>query len=203
MTTQTQNNSGFGKYIALGILIVAALFFVGGYNGLVSKDQTVEQAWSQVQTQYQRRSDLIPNLVSTVKGEANFEKSTLQSVIEARASATQIKVDANTVNNPEQLAKYQQAQGQLGAALGKLLMVTENYPTLKTNAQFAQLMDEIAGTENRIAVARRDFNKDVQEYNVATKSFPGVVFAKIFNFNEKSYFKADEGSDKAPQVSFQ
>lgn len=203
MTTQTQNNIGFGKYIALGILIVAALFFVGGYNGLVSKDQTVEQAWSQVQTQYQRRSDLIPNLVSTVKGEANFEKSTLQSVIEARASATQIKVDANTVNNPEQLAKYQQAQGQLGAALGKLLMVTENYPTLKTNAQFAQLMDEIAGTENRIAVARRDFNKDVQEYNVATKSFPGVVFAKIFNFNEKSYFKADEGSDKAPQVSFQ
>lgn len=203
MTTQTQNNSGFGKYIALGILVVAALFFVGGYNGLVSKDQTVEQAWSQVQTQYQRRSDLIPNLVSTVKGEANFEKSTLQSVIEARASATQIKVDANTVNNPEQLAKYQQAQGQLGAALGKLLMVTENYPTLKTNAQFAQLMDEIAGTENRIAVARRDFNKDVQEYNVATKSFPGVMFAKVFGFNEKSYFKADEGSDKAPQVSFQ
>lgn len=203
MATQTQNNSGFGKYIALGILVVAALFFVGGYNGLVSKDQTVEQAWSQVQTQYQRRSDLIPNLVSTVKGEANFEKSTLQSVIEARASATQIKVDANTVNNPEQLAKYQQAQGQLGAALGKLLMVTENYPTLKTNAQFAQLMDEIAGTENRIAVARRDFNKDVQEYNVATKSFPGVMFAKVFGFNEKSYFKADEGSDKAPQVSFQ
>lgn len=203
MTTQVQTNGGYGKWIAIGILVFAALSFIGGYNGLVSKDQTVEQAWSQVQTQYQRRTDLIPNLVSTVKGEANFEKSTLQAVIEARASATQVKVDANTVNNPEQLAKYQQAQGQLGAALGKLLMVTENYPSLKTNAQFAQLMDEIAGTENRIAVARRDFNKDVQEYNVATKSFPGVLFAKLFGFSEKSYFKADEGSDKAPQVSFQ
>lgn len=191
----------FGVVVLAGVLLLA-LVGIGSYNGLVSKDQGVQSAWSQVETQYQRRSDLIPNLVEVVKGESNFEKSTLTDVIEARANATKVTIDAKTIDSPEKLAQFQQAQAQVGSALSKLMAVAENYPNLKSNQQYAQLMDEIAGTENRIAVARRDYNKVVQEYNTSVKTFPTVIVANISGFGVKAYFESDKGTDKAPKVSF-
>lgn len=191
----------FGVVVLAGVLLLG-LIGIGSYNGLVSKDQGVQSAWSQVETQYQRRSDLIPNLVEVVKGESNFEKSTLTDVIEARANATKVTIDAKTIDNPEKLAQFQQAQAQVGSALSKLMAVAENYPNLKSNQQYAQLMDEIAGTENRIAVARRDYNKVVQEYNTSVKTFPTVIVANIGGFGVKAYFESDKGTDKAPKVSF-
>lgn len=195
----------FAKYVGVGVVGVAVLVGltgVGSYNGLVSKEQGVEGAWAQVETQYQRRSDLIPNLVETVKGESNFEKSTLTDVINARANATKVTIDAKTIDNPEKFAQYQQAQAQVGSALARLMAVAENYPNLKSNQQYAQLMDEIAGTENRIAVARRDFNKDVQAYNTSIKTFPTVIVANMGGFTPKAYFESDKGAEKAPKVSF-
>ena len=171
------------------------------YNSMVSLDETVKSKWGAVQTDYQRRSDLIPNLVATVKGVANFEKSTLVEVTEARAKATSIQVDPTKLT-PETIQKFQAAQGQLSTALGRLLVASENYPQLKSNEAFAGLQAQLEGTENRIAVSRRDFNDAVQAFNTKIRSFPANITAKMFGFTEKGYFTAEAGSDKAPKVSF-
>ena len=183
--------------------IAGLLVLVGGckYNGMVTSDQNVGGKWANVQSEYQRRADLIPNIVEAVKGEANFEKGVLEGVIQARASATQMKVDATNLT-PEKLKQYQEAQGQLGSALGRLLSVAEAYPNLKSNAAFSELRTQLEGTENRIKVARNDFNKAVQEYNVSIKTFPNNIYAGIFGFHDKGFFQADAGSDKAPKVDF-
>lgn len=185
------------------VVVVALLFMRGcsGYNNLVKQDENVKNKWNNVESSYQRRSDLIPNLVSTVKGEASFESETLQKVIEARASATQIKVDANDLT-PEKLEQYQAAQGQLSQALGRLLAVSENYPTLQTNQAFQGLQTQLEGTENRINVARNDFNSAINTYNTAVRSFPMNIFSGMFGFSVKEGFKADEGAEKAPAVQF-
>jgi len=171
------------------------------YNGLVQQDENVKNAWNKVQSDYQRRSDLIPNLVNTVKGEANFEKSTLTAVIEARASATQMKVDAKDLT-PEKLQQFQASQGQLSQALGRLLVVSEQYPNLRANDAFRGLQAQLEGTENRIKVARNDFNDAIQTYNVKVRSFPMNIFSGMFGFKEKEGFKAEAGSEKAPEVKF-
>jgi LemA protein len=188
------------------IVILAAVLLIGGcgcngYNGLVQQDEAVKKAWNNVQSDYQRRADLIPNLVNTVKGEANFEQTTLQNVIQARASATQIKVDASNLT-PEKLQQYQAAQGQLSQALGRLLAVAENYPTLRANDAFRGLQTQLEGTENRIKVSRNDFNTAVQEYNVKVRTFPMNIFAGMFGFHVKQGFTADAGSQNAPKVDF-
>ena len=188
------------------IIIIAAILLLagcgcGGYNSLVTQDESVKNAWNRVQSDYQRRADLIPNLVNTVKGEANFEQTTLQNVIQARASATQIKVDPADLT-PEKLQQFQQAQGQLSVALGRLLAVSENYPTLRANDAFRNLQTQLEGTENRIKVARNDFNTAVQEYNVRVRKFPMNIFAGIMGFKVRQGFTADPGSDRAPQVDF-
>ncbi|SES76531.1 LemA family protein [Hymenobacter actinosclerus] len=172
-----------------------------GYNSMVTKDQAVKGQWANVQSSYQRRSDLIPNLVNTVKGAANFEKSTLTEVIEARAKATSVQLNADQLT-PENLQKFQAAQSQVGAGLGRLLAVSENYPELKANANFQELQAQIEGTENRINVERNKFNGLVNDYNAYVKSFPNNLFAGLFGFAEKPYFEADAGSQKAPTVQF-
>ena len=187
--------------IVLAVIIVICLVGSCSYNGMVTKDETVKAKWGNVQSQYQRRSDLIPNLVATVKGAANFEKSTLVDVTEARAKATSIQVDASKLN-PETIQKYQAAQGQLSQALGRLLVASENYPTLKSNENFTGLQVQLEGTENRINVARLDFNNAVQDYNTSIRSFPAVITAKVFGFSEKGSFTAEPGADKAPKVAF-
>ncbi|RFM25732.1 LemA family protein [Deminuibacter soli] len=193
------------KNLAL-IVIVALVLILGGcgcagYNGLVTQDEAVKNKWANVQSDYQRRADLIPNLVNTVKGEANFEQTTLQNVINARASATQIKVNAEDLT-PEKLQQFQAAQGQLSAALGRLLAVSENYPNLRANDAFRGLQAQLEGTENRIKVSRNDFNAAVQDYNVKVRSFPMNLFSGVFGFRPKAGFQADAGSDKAPEVKF-
>lgn len=188
----------YGIWIVLGILV---LFSISSYNGLVKSRETVNASWSNVENQYQRRSDLIPNLVSTVKGAADFEKSTLTAVMEARASATSIKIDPNNLT-PEKLAEFQAAQAQVGGALGRLLAVAENYPQLKAVESFNQLQAQLEGTENRINEARRQFNEAAQGYNTGRSTFPRVIFASIFGFKERPYFQADAGTEKAPSVKF-
>jgi LemA protein len=168
---------------------------------LVTQDETVANAWNKVQSDYQRRSDLIPNLVNTVKGEANFEQGTLTKVIEARASATQMKVDAKDLT-PEKLQQFQASQGQLSQALGRLLVVSENYPNLKANEAFRGLQAQLEGTENRIKVARNDFNDAILAYNVKVPSFPMNIFSGMFGFKAKEGFKAEAGAEKAPEVKF-
>ncbi|WP_199077976.1 LemA family protein [Pedobacter nutrimenti] len=188
--------------IAVGVLVIL-LAFAGcnGYNSMVKMDVDVQAKWNQVETQYQRRADLIPNLVNTVKGAAKFEQSTLTAVTEARAKATQITVDPTKLT-PENIEKYQAAQGQVSQALGRLLMVTENYPELKATEQFRDVSAELAGTENRIAVARKDFNESIQVYNTKVRSFPNNIFAGLFGFGQKAGFKADAGAQNAPKVEF-
>ena len=183
------------------LVLVAGLSVLASYNTLVGLDQTVQSKWAQVEGQYQRRMDLIPNLVATVKGAANFEQATLEGVVEARAKATQVTVDASKLD-AESIAKFQSAQGELSSALGKLLLLTENYPALRATENFKDLQSQIEGTENRIAVARKDFGDAVQVYNTSVKRFPGSVVAKLFGFTEKAYFKADEGASEAPVVAF-
>ncbi|MBC8034619.1 MAG: LemA family protein [Chitinophagaceae bacterium] len=186
------------------VLIIAGILVIGGcsqYNGLVGQDESVTNAWNKVQSDYQRRADLIPNLVNTVKGEANFEKSTLTEVIQARASATQIKVDPNDLT-PEKVQQFQQAQGQLSQALGRLLAVSEAYPNLRANDAFRGLQAQLEGTENRIKVSRNDFNDAVRGYNVKVRSFPANIFAGIMGFKTRQGFQADAGSEKAPEVKF-
>lgn len=185
----------------LGILSLGILFSGCGYNNMVKLDEDVKAKWNQVETQYQRRSDLIPNLVNTVKGAAKFEQTTLTQVVEARAKATQVTIDPDKLT-PENIEKYQAAQGQVSQALGRLLMVTENYPTLTATAQFKDVSAELAGTENRIAVARKDFNEAVQTYNTKIRSFPTNLTAGMFGFKQKEGFKAEAGSEKAPKVEF-
>jgi len=186
--------------------VIGALFFTTllsscGYNSMVKLDEDVKTKWNQVETQYQRRSDLIPNLVSTVKGAAKFEQGTLTAVVEARAKASQIKVDANDLS-PEKIEKFQAAQGQIGQALSRLMVLTENYPELKATQQFSDLSVQLEGTENRIAVARKDFNDSVQEYNTKVRSFPNNLTAGMFGFKQRVGFKADEGAQNAPKVQF-
>ena len=192
-----------GTLIIVGIIALVVL--VGGcqYNGLVGKDQNVKSKWAQVQNQYQRRTDLVQNLVNTVKGAANFEKSTLVDVIKARGEAIKPTINVNADNlTPENLKKFEQAQQGLSQALSRLLVVSEQYPNLKTNENFLALQSQLEGTENRIATERRDFNIAVQDYNTSARSFPASIFAGIFGFREKPYFEATPGSDKAPEVKF-
>lgn len=191
------------KKIVFGILCLFTAVSMSScsYNSTVKKDENVKAAWGAVQSQYQRRADLIPNLVNTVKGAANFEKSTLTAVIEARAKATSIQVDPSKLT-PESIQQFQAAQGQLGSALGKLLAVSEAYPDLKSNANFQGLQTQLEGTENRINVSRLDFNTAVQDYNSSIRTFPANLTAKMFGFTEKGYFAAEAGADKAPKVSF-
>lgn len=172
-----------------------------GYNDIVTKQEAVSGSWAQVQNAYQRRADLIPNLVETVKGAANFEKGTLEAVMAARASATQVKLNVDQLT-PEKVAQFQQAQQGLSSALTRLMAVSENYPDLKTNQNFLSLQNDIAGTENRIAVERMKFNETVQDYNTYIQKFPTNLTAKMFDFEKKGYFEADKGAEKAPQVKF-
>jgi LemA protein len=187
--------------VILAIVVILGWSGCNGYNGLVKQDENVTNAWNKVQSDYQRRSDLIPNLVNTVKGEANFEQTTLTQVIEARASATQMKVDAKDLT-PEKLQQFQASQGQLSQALGRLLVVSEQYPNLRANDAFRGLQAQLEGTENRIKVARNDFNDAVQAYNVKVRSFPMNIFSGMFGFKTKEGFKAEAGSEKAPEVKF-
>ncbi|MFD0942169.1 LemA family protein [Pedobacter boryungensis] len=192
------------KKVVIGILAVVvllALFSGCGYNGLVKLDEDVKTKWNNVETQYQRRADLIPNLVSTVKGAAKFEQSTLTAVIEARASASKITIDPDKLNS-ENIEKYQAAQGQITQALGKLMVLTENYPELKATQQFSDLSAQLEGTENRITVARKDFNESVQTFNTKVRSFPTNLTAGLFGFSAKAGFKADAGAQNAPKVEF-
>jgi len=172
-----------------------------GYNSSVTKDEKVKAQWGEVENQYQRRSDLIPNLVNSVKGAANFEKETLTQVIEARAKATSIQVDPNKLT-PENIQKFQGAQGEVSQALGRLMVVSERYPELKANQNFLELQAQLEGTENRITVARKDFNVAVQDYNTNIRTFPNNLFAGMFGFQQKGSFAAEAGANKAPKVAF-
>lgn len=182
-------------------LLCMVFFNSCSYNQMVEKDEEVSTAWSNVETQYQRRADLIPNLVSTVKGYAQHESSTLEAVIAARSKATQITVDPTNLT-PEKLKEFQNAQGEVTSALGKLLAITENYPELKANENFSELQAQLEGTENRITEARKRYNEAVQDYNILIRSFPNNLFAGMFGFTKKEKFEADAGASKAPTVSF-
>jgi LemA protein len=189
--------------ILIVIAIIVAMAGAGGYNRLVGLSQNVNKQWAQVQNNYQRRADLVPNLVNTVQGAANFEKSTLTQITEARASVGKVQIDPNKApTDPAKLAEFQQAQNQLGNALSRLLVVSENYPELKANANFRDLQAQLEGTENRIAVARRDFNEAVAAYDTTVRSFPTVLYAGMMGFPEKPYFQATAGSETPPKVDF-
>lgn len=188
--------------IAVVVLVALGLLCLSKYNSLVNKEEAVTSAWSQVENVYQRRADLIPNLVNTVKGYAAHEKSTLEAVVSARSRATQITVDPQNLTE-EQLLKYQQTQGELASALGKLLAITENYPELKANENFMELQHQLEGTENRIAVERKNFNEVAQDYNTTIRRFPTNIVASVCGFERKAYFQAQEGAEKAPEVSFE
>jgi LemA protein len=187
--------------IILVIVAAVAIWAISAYNSMVKMEEGVESAWAQVENVYQRRADLIPNLVATVKGYAAHESETLESVIAARSKATQITVDPQDLS-AEALKKYQAAQGELGAALGKLLAITENYPDLKANQNFLELQSQLEGTENRITVERQKFNDVAKEYNTGIRKFPKNILAGMFGFERKAYFEANEGADKAPVVEF-
>lgn len=190
-----------GLIITIVVIAIIALWGISSYNGLVSMDENVQNKWSTVETSYQRRSDLIPNLVSTVKGYATHERQTLESVMKARSEATQVKIDPSNCT-PEQLAAYQKAQGNVTSALGKLLMVTERYPGLKANENFLELQSQLEGTENRISVARKDFNDAAKDYNTAIRRFPRNIIASMGGFEKRAYFQAEAGAEKAPKVEF-
>lgn len=190
-----------GWIIAAAVVLIIVVWAVSGYNGMVSMDEKVSNSWSNVETQYQRRADLIPNLVSTVKGYAKHEQETLEGVVKARSEATQVKIDPTNLT-AEKIAEYQKAQGEVSSALGRLLAVAENYPELKANENFLNLQAQLEGTENRINVARRDFNNEAKEYNTAIRRFPKNILAGLFGFEKKSYFEAESGAEKAPKVEF-
>ena len=187
--------------IIIAVVAVIVIWAVSMYNGLVTMDESVNSQWANVETQYQRRADLIPNLVNTVKGYASHEKETLEGVVEARSKATQMQVNANDLT-PEKLAEYQKAHGAVTSALGRLLAITENYPDLKANQNFLELQAQLEGTENRINVARTNFNNAAQAYNTAIRRFPKSLFASMFGFDKHAYFEAAEGTETAPTVSF-
>ena len=185
----------------LAVLAIVAVWFVKMYNGLVAKDEAVSSAWSQVENVYQRRMDLIPNLVNTVKGAAGFEQSTLQEVVAARAAATQVKVDPSQLSE-ENIARFKQAQDALGSSLSRLLVSVERYPDLKATQNFRDLQAQLEGTENRISVERQKFNTAVQSFNTAVRRFPRNIVAGMFGFEKKGYFEANEGAEAAPVVDF-
>ncbi len=187
--------------VVLGVLAIIVLWGVGRYNDIVTAEESVETAWSQVENQYQRRADLIPNLVETVKGYAAHESETLENVMAARAKATQVVVDPANAT-AEQLAEFQAAQGELGQALGRLMAVAEAYPDLKANQNFMALQSQLEGTENRIAVARNNFNEEARAYNTMIRRFPANIVASIFGFEKKAYFEAQQGAETAPAVQF-
>ena len=188
-------------WILLAIVAVVVVWGYSVYNGLVEKEEAVHSAWSNVETQYQRRADLIPNLVNTVKGYAAHEKETLDAVVEARSKATSLNVAAADLTS-ERMAAFQQAQEGVRSALGRLIAIAENYPDLKANSNFQELQAQLEGTENRIAVARTDFNEKTRAYNVAIRRFPTNLIAGIFSFDAKPYFDANEGAQNAPEVVF-
>jgi LemA protein len=181
--------------------LIPVLLSSCGYNSMVSKDEAVKAQWANVETAYQRRADLIPNLVNTVKGYADFEQETLTQVVEARSKATSVQVDANQLDE-KAIQQFQASQSQLSGALSRLLVVVEKYPDLKANQNFLELQSQLEGTENRISVERRRFNEMVQDYNSYIRKFPNNLIAGMFNFASKGYFQAEEGSDKAPKVEF-
>ncbi len=186
--------------IVLGaFLLIIGFWGCNGYNGLVGADQSVKKVWSNVETNYQRRTDLYSSVIKVIEGSANFEKSTLKDVIEARSKATSIKVD---INDPASLEAYQKAQANLQGSFSRLMAVAESYPNLKTTDAFKDFQTQIEGTENRINVARQDYNKAIEDYNLKVKKFPGVILARLFGYNEKPFYKADEGTEKAPQIDF-
>ena len=190
------------KWLIIGAVIVGLLvLFVSPYNGLVRSEEDVKRTWGDVQTAYQRRSELIPNLVKTVQGAAEFERSTLEAVMSARAKATQTTIDPANIT-PEQLEAFQQAQSGASSALSRLLVTVERYPELKANQNFLKLQDELASTENQILTARTRFNEVVTPYNNKVRTFPTVITAKLFGFDEKPYFKSNEGAENAPEVEF-
>jgi LemA protein len=192
------------KFTRLLLVTVAASMLTGcGYNRLVSLKQQTDSGWADVENNYQRRADLVPNLVKTVEGAADFEKSTLKDVIEARQQVNNIKVDPNSPpDSPQAMQAFQQSQDALSSALSRLLVVVERYPDLKANANFQNLQAQLEGTENRITVARRKFNETVQQYNTATKQFPTIIYSGFLGFKERPYFAARPGSDQAPEVNF-
>ena len=190
-----------GWLILLGLILILGVWGCSGYNGLVKQDEVVKNTWNNVNTEYQKRADLVDNLVNTVKGAANFEKETLTGLVEARAKATSINLTADQLT-PENMAKFQAAQGQMSGALSRLLAVVENYPDLKANQNFLQLQGQLEGIENDIRGSRRTFNDAINTYNTKVRSFPTNIFAGMFGFKAKEGFKADEGADKAPKVKF-
>ena len=193
------------KYLTLittlAVIAIVLLWGVWGYNGLVNDSENVDNNWANVETQCQRRADLIPNLVNTVKGYATHEKETLEGVMKARSEATQTKVDPTNLT-PQKLAEYQKAQAGISQALGRLMVIQERYPDLKANQNFQELQAQLEGTENRINVARKDFNDAAKKYNVSIRSFPKNILAKMFGFEKKVYFEAQSGAEKAPEVKF-
>jgi LemA protein len=193
-----------GWIILIVVVLAVIILFSWGqssYNNLVTKDQVVQQQWAQVENVYQRRSDLIPNLVNTVKGVANFEQKTLTDVIEARAKATAVTISPKNLDESS-IQRFQAAQDNLSSTLSRLMMVTENYPQLRATQNFSELQAQLEGTENRITVERMKFNEVVQDYNIQVKRFPSNIFAGMFGFKEKAFFKAVEGAEKAPEVKF-
>lgn len=196
-------SKGIGILIVVAVVVIGAIMWgTGIYNNLVGLDENVTQSWSQVENQYQRRADLIPNLVNTVKGVANFEKETYTAVTEARAKVNQIKMTPEMLNDPNAFAQFQNAQDGLSSALSRLLVTVENYPQLKANENFSQLQAQLEGTENRISVERKKFNEVVQTYNTTVRRFPASLIAGFTGFTQKQYFKAAAGSDQAPKVEF-
>ena len=188
-----------GLLILLGVVVILGFWGCNGYNGLVTADQDVKKVWSNVETNYQRRTDLYSSVIKTIEASANFEKSTLKEVIEARSKATSITVD---INDPKSLEAYQNAQSQLQGSFSRLMAVAEAYPDLKTTKSFQDFQAQIEGTENRINVARQDYNKSVESYNLTVKRFPKSLLAGMFGFKEKAFYKADAGSEKAPDIKF-
>ena len=187
--------------ILIAVIAIAAIWCISAYNGLVKMDESVSTAWSNVENQYQRRADLIPNLVNTVKGYAAHEKETFQAVTEARSKATQMSINADELT-PEKMLEYQKAQGEVGAALSRLLAITEAYPDLKANENFKELQAQLEGTENRISVERRNFNEVARSYNTSIRTFPKTIIAGMCGFDKRPYFEAEEGANKAPEVKF-
>jgi len=185
----------------LGVIILGIFWGISSYNGIITLQENVNSQWANVESQYQRRADLIPNLVSTVKGYATHESSTLEGVVAARAKATQVTIDPKNLT-PEKLQEFQAAQGQVSSALGKLLMITENYPDLKANQNFLELQSQLEGTENRIAVERSRFNELARQFNIPIQRFPRSFIANMFGFKQKPYFEAEKGSQVAPTVKF-
>lgn len=190
-----------GWIIPVVIVVIIVMWGIGGYNGMVTLDEGVQNKWADVETQYQRRADLIPNLVNTVKGYAAHESQTLENVVKARSEASSVKVDPQNIT-PEKLAEYQKAQSGVSSALGRLMVIVEKYPDLKANQNFLELQSQLEGTENRINTARRDFNDAAKGFNTEIRRFPKNILAGMFGFEKKAYFEAEKGAEKAPEVQF-